>query len=130
MPPKLSAHLLFYWDAFGDLGSCRGVGMALGRIPWTAVKAYAETYWVADPDELAAFAEIIARMDQAYLDCQREVEKVENLEARRAGGALPHPRGPKNSHKTKPSRGKIRMPTIQATFSPVVAALCTVLTMA
>lgn len=84
MPPPLSRHLLFYWDAFGDLSSCRSVGMALGRIPWTALKAYGETYGIADPDELAAFAEIIARMDQAYLDSQRENEKAED-QARESG---------------------------------------------
>ena len=81
----MGAHLLFYWDAFGDLGSCRAVGMALGRIPWTAVKAYAETYGIVDPDELAAFAEILACMDQAYLAYQRESEAEEE----RARGGRP-----------------------------------------
>jgi len=86
LPPPLNGHLLFYWEAFGDLGSCRSVGMALGRIPWTAVKTYGETYGIDDPDELAAFTEIIARMDQAYLECQRESEAAE--EARSRGQAV------------------------------------------
>jgi len=77
VPPPLNGYLLFYWDAFSDLCSCRALGMALGRIPWTAVKAYGETYGIDDPDELAAFAEIVARMDQTFLDCQRESDESE-----------------------------------------------------
>jgi hypothetical protein len=83
--PRLSAHLLFYWDAFGDLGTCRSVGMGPGRIPWTAVKSYGETFGIGDPDELAAFAEIIFRMDQAYLECQREDTATEPPGRRRGG---------------------------------------------
>ena len=55
------------------------MGLGPGRIPWTAVKSYGETFGIRDPDELAAFAEIIFRMDQAYLDCQREGETAEPL---------------------------------------------------
>ena len=75
--PKLSPHLVFYWDAFADLDSCRLNGMSVGRIPWIAVKDYAQTYGIRDSDELEAFTEIIFAMDRVYRDACNE--KPEDL---------------------------------------------------
>lgn len=41
--------------------------MAAGPVPWTAIKAYAESERIAD---VVAFAEIIRTMDDAYLSHQ------------------------------------------------------------
>jgi hypothetical protein len=69
--------LAFYMSAFYSLSSCRAVGMAEGRIPWTAVKDYA-LYYGLDEVEFDILWELITRVDAAYLDWQsKRVAKKE-----------------------------------------------------
>jgi hypothetical protein len=42
--PEIHMGLEAYYEAFMDLSTSRGVGMALGPIPWTAVDRYAERH--------------------------------------------------------------------------------------
>lgn len=51
-------------EAFGELSTCRAVGMDLGAIPWTAIVQYADRQRV---DREEDFLYIMRAMDCAYL---------------------------------------------------------------
>lgn len=67
--PILAVGLQFYLTAFVELSSCRPVGMAEGRIPWTAVREYA-LHCGLDEIEFDILWELITRVDAAYLEWQ------------------------------------------------------------
>jgi len=69
--PVLFPGLAFYYAAFMTLSSCRPVGMAEGRIPWTVVKDYALHYGL-DDEEFDILWELITRVDAAYLAWQNK----------------------------------------------------------
>jgi len=65
--PELQLGLVFYLQAFFDLDSERSVGgYGLGRIPWLAIKQYAEFY-VLDEDQIECLIYYIRAMDTAHL---------------------------------------------------------------
>lgn len=57
----------FYMLAFGELGSCRQIGMAVGPIPFTAIVEYSRLYDVGDFER---FLYLIRRMDAEFLRLQ------------------------------------------------------------
>ena len=65
----------WYWEAFHELSTCRVNGFSVGRIPWTAVNDWAQTYGL-NPVERYIFHQVIAAMDTIFQDhCNRESEK-------------------------------------------------------
>ena len=66
--PTIALDLLCYLDAFYELDTERAHGVALVRIPWSSIVAYAREYGF-DRDELVFF---IRRMDDAHLDKLRK----------------------------------------------------------
>jgi len=71
--PKLKHHLIFYWNAFWTLSTCRPIGMGEGPIPWTSVAQYVETYDLPDLDSMWS---IIQNMDSVYIkERQKEANK-------------------------------------------------------
>jgi len=67
--PSLFQGLELYYDAFLELSSCRFTGFALGPIPWTAMRDYAEAFELDEEqkDDLFYF---VRAMDVAYLEHQ------------------------------------------------------------
>lgn len=57
---------LFHWEAFNDLSSERQIGMGVGPIPRSAVKAYAEEFDIVG-DAFDKFYRIIRAVDLEYL---------------------------------------------------------------
>lgn len=69
VPPKpaVPGHLVFYWDAFWELSADRPLGFSgVGRIPFTALDAYATRYGLTGPDAFDRFRQIIRAMDAAF----------------------------------------------------------------
>lgn len=61
-------HLSFTWDAFFVLGSDRPIGFAgPGRIPFTAICAYADRYGIRDVDAFERFRHLVMAMDRTYI---------------------------------------------------------------
>ena len=57
----------WYMRAFADLSTTRGMGLALGPIPWTAIVAYADRAGL-DPECTRALVTIVSAMDRAWLE--------------------------------------------------------------
>lgn len=72
--PKVTMDLLCYVDAFYELDTERSHGMALVRIPWSAIVAYGDRYGF-DVDELVFF---IRKMDDAHLEKLRSTQGTGN----------------------------------------------------
>ena len=70
--PQVPPHLLWVWEAFGHLQTCRPVGMGLGPIPWTAINEWVRAKEVADVER---FERLIRAMDNEVL--QRHHERRE-----------------------------------------------------
>jgi hypothetical protein len=67
--PELSADLQVYWQAYEELGTCRGyagMGGAPLPIPWTAVNEYAIRHRFAG-EAFDDLVEIVRAVDTAYL---------------------------------------------------------------
>jgi hypothetical protein len=65
--PELPAALLWYWEAFREVGADRSVGMGTGRIPFISIDRYADRYGIADIDAFERFRAIIRAMDTEFL---------------------------------------------------------------
>ena len=72
--PEIHPTNQFYWDAFAELSSERQIGMGLGPIPRSAIKAYAEEFAVVG-DSLDLFMSIIRRADNEFLRVANSSEK-------------------------------------------------------
>jgi hypothetical protein len=89
--PEIEPHLQFHWDAFNELATERQIGMAMGPIPRSAIKAYAAEFSFT-ADEFDDFNQIIRAMDAEYMSLihkkpQQEkgmVAPVDDLEATKA----------------------------------------------
>lgn len=58
-------------SCFDDLALDRPVGMALGAIPWTAVRTWAEAHGWDDPDDLAFLSRGVRLVDGLWLEKHR-----------------------------------------------------------
>lgn len=65
-PPRIERHLIFYSDAFWRLHHDRPVNMAVGRIPWVAINAYAAKFNLTG-DQFDRFVTLIVAQDSEYL---------------------------------------------------------------
>lgn len=65
-PPSIPSELIFYWEAFCDLHSCRNNGMSVGCIPWSAVNEYARRYGISDY-EFDDFNYVISKLDSEFI---------------------------------------------------------------
>ena len=72
--PEIAPGEVFYFEAFGDLSTCRMIGMTAGPIPWRDIVHYADRAGL-DAEEAEAFTTIIRTMDRAWLDHQAEKGK-------------------------------------------------------
>lgn len=92
--PRLTEADAWLREAWIELDTCRPQGMAgVGRIPWTAVEAYAEAQGVADKERFHA---VIRSMDNAYIEAMSErIEHDRTTDEPRGKGAR---RGPKTRH--------------------------------
>ena len=71
--PELTPGLEFYWRAFWELSTDRGVGMGEGPLPWTAMDRYGLRYDLYDED-FDRFVLVMKGMDLVYMqirDAQR-----------------------------------------------------------
>ena len=59
--------LEYYFRAFRDLSTCRGIGMGLGPIPFTAIIQYCNLYNI---EEIEEFIYLIRRMDDKFLELE------------------------------------------------------------
>jgi hypothetical protein len=68
VPPDLDDGLLMYWQAFTELDSCRPASMSgVPRIPWTAIRAYAQ--WLGlGAEEEDRFFFLIRSMDDVTVE--------------------------------------------------------------
>ena len=64
--PQLLPGLGFFFQAFLAISSCRPLGMAEGRIPWTAAFQYGQSLGL-DPEEFEELWILVSYMDAAYL---------------------------------------------------------------
>jgi hypothetical protein len=79
--PRLHPALQIYWDAFWELSADRQVGMAIGRIPYTAIDRYAVRYGIEDVDEFDTFREIMRSMDAEFRNqMQPDADKNKGVE--------------------------------------------------
>lgn len=69
--PQLLPGLGLYLQAFLALSSCRPLGMAEGRIPWTAAFQFAQNMEM-DPEEFEDLWILVSYMDAAYLKKRHE----------------------------------------------------------
>lgn len=74
--PELWPQNQMYWDAFWDLGSERQIGMGIGPIPRSAIKAYADEYDMS-VEEFDSLYRMLRIMDNEYLSLINE-KKSEN----------------------------------------------------
>lgn len=82
--PLIPRHLVFYWDAFWELSTCRSQEIGGGLIPWTSIDAYCWRWDICDNDEVHDFFTLITTMDQAYLrELRSRLNEREALPARR-----------------------------------------------
>lgn len=65
--PDIPADLEFVWDAFWRLSTDRPVGFSVGRIPFSAITAYADRYGIAGIDAFDRFEQLIRAMDRAFV---------------------------------------------------------------
>ena len=73
--------------AFWQLSSCRGVGMALGPIPWSDMHKYAECNGYADCQvEYDAFVHIMQKLDEEYMSYQQDRTKADAAKAEARAG--------------------------------------------
>lgn len=79
--PEIDPHLHFHWEAFGELSTERQIGMGIGPIPWSAIKAYAEEFGIVG-DEFESFLHIMRAMDSEYLSQANSSHKLKDT----AGG--------------------------------------------
>ncbi len=64
-------HLLFEWQAFGELRTDRPVGIEAGAIPWSSIHAYALRHAV-DGEEFDRFVQLIRALDAAERAASRK----------------------------------------------------------
>jgi hypothetical protein len=61
--------LISVWNAFFDLSGDRSIGFgSIGRIPFSAINAYAQRYRIDDIDRFERFSSLIRSMDAAFIE--------------------------------------------------------------
>jgi len=80
--PRLHPEYQIYWDAFWELSSDRQVGMAIGRIPFTAIDCYARRYGFEEIDEFDRFVSVMRAMDSEFRRLTSPEETKKGLEVK------------------------------------------------
>lgn len=57
-------HLMFEWEAFGELRTDRPVGLETGAVPWSSIHAFALRHDIHG-EEFTRFSQLIRAMDLA-----------------------------------------------------------------
>jgi hypothetical protein len=73
--PKVHPWLSPYWEAWLDLSASRPIGLGIGAIPISEMKAYCELLkvpWLDDLEEMHFFLRLIRAVDSVYLDKQNK----------------------------------------------------------
>lgn len=76
--------LEFFFKAWMELSSCRGIGMEQGPIPWDSTRKYCNEYVIVGElrDDMFYFVRAI---DNAYLNYEREKAKKQRLSQQSKG---------------------------------------------
>lgn len=81
--PQVPAHLDLYWRAFSALSTDRPLGFGgAGPIPWTAIDRYAARLGLG-AEECERLAQIVGRVDEAFLGHMERRQKQRRDEAER-----------------------------------------------
>lgn len=67
--------------AWGDLGTCRALGMTSGPIPWTAILAWADFHGL-DHDATMLLSSVIRRLDLEHFEREESRRRQEEAKAR------------------------------------------------
>lgn len=92
--PQLLPGLAEVFAAFNELSTCRNIGLAVGPIPWTAIRQYAE-FMGLDDLQFENFNFLIRSMDRAYMEwntarAKKALEKPDSQPpGKRIGGNKP-----------------------------------------
>lgn len=62
--PRLRDDVLWAWEAFADLSTCRPGGEGVRAIPWTALNEYARAHGIWDAHR---FERLIRAMDSEFM---------------------------------------------------------------
>jgi hypothetical protein len=66
--------LVWIWEAFWELSSCRPQGMSVGPIPWTAIHEYMDAKEIAHAER---FERLVRAMDAEVLRNHRDRQNRE-----------------------------------------------------
>lgn len=67
--PTMKGRDAWYLEAFGELSTCRAIGMDVGPIPWSAIVQYVDRQRIEADWE---FNTVIRSMDSEYLKFVRD----------------------------------------------------------
>jgi hypothetical protein len=65
--PEILEAAEFYWQAFNELSSDRSMGMGLGPIPYSSIRAWADEHGVTGRDDFDFFHGVIRGVDTEFL---------------------------------------------------------------
>jgi hypothetical protein len=72
--PELLPGLEIYYSAFWDLFSDRQLGMGVGPIPYSAMRAYCLD-WEMDDEQASDLKRLVRKMDHVFLEWQEKQSK-------------------------------------------------------
>lgn len=82
--PPLPDDLVWVWNAYQELGSCRVSGFGAGPIPWTAIHEYALRYGIGG-DAFESFRFLVRHMDGVALKFWQSKQDEGKANGRRKG---------------------------------------------
>jgi len=65
--PEIHEYERFFWDGFWRLVSSRSIGMALGGIPMSEMRAYLDLACVQDVETCMMFIDVVSALDSEFL---------------------------------------------------------------
>lgn len=80
--PEYDEVIAWIVKAWGELGTCRQIGMAVGPIPWTAIEKWCE-FHEFDRAEAMQIMWIIAKLDSDRAEAEAAKRRLEALGAGR-----------------------------------------------
>lgn len=90
----------FYTQAFWELSTERQIGMGLGPIPASRIKAYAADYGL-EPDVAEVFKVVVREMDSVYLSWSAEEGERKRKARQEAPRPSAQPQVPRASRRTR-----------------------------
>jgi len=106
-PPTLPSCLVFYYEAFLTLSSCRQVSMSEYRIPWTAANEYGKRYEML-PFEFEDFWVLLSAMDAVYIKHRNKESEKRQQGARKPPVGKPDDSGNSAVHVVRKGHNQAR----------------------